>query len=179
MTTSRRIALAALLTGCTFFAQAHPPEGDHAALVTKVLTVGGRVNQPLSLTLEDLAKLPSQTLADIPVRGKNGEVSRILKAYTGVKLTDILSAAGLVSSEPNDLKKTVFVATASDNYKAVFSWNELYNSMVGDGVLVLYARDGKPLDDDEGRIALISTTDRHTGPRHVRWLKDIRVQKID
>jgi hypothetical protein len=87
--------------------------------------------------------------------------------------------ATLVSTDPNDFKKTIVVATASDGYKAVFSWNELYNTSVGLGVLVLYAKDDKPLADDEGRIALISINDTGTGPRHVRWLKDVEVRKID
>ena len=104
---------------------------------------------------------------------------RVLKGYTGVRLIDLLDKADLVAGEPNDLKKTVIVATASDDYKAVFSWNELYNTSIGAGVLVLYANDGKPLADDEGRLALISIHDLHTGPRHVRWLKDVQVRKID
>lgn len=60
----------------------------------------------------------------------------------------------------------------------VFSWSELFNSAVGDQVLVIFESDGKPLRDDEGRIALISAADLRTGPRHVKWLQDIEVRKI-
>ncbi|MBK7252189.1 MAG: hypothetical protein IPI06_15355 [Gammaproteobacteria bacterium] len=72
----------------------------------------------------------------------------------------------------------VVVATASDGYKAVFSWSELFNSPVGEGVLVFFEKDGMPLADDEGRIALISAKDLRTGPRHVKWLQGIEVRKI-
>jgi hypothetical protein len=51
-------------------------------------------------------------------------------------------------------------------------------STVGDGVWILVAKDGKPIPDDEGRFALISRLDAHTGPRHVRWLKTISVHQL-
>ena len=37
---------------------------------------------------------------------------------------------------------------------------------------------GQPLADDEGRIAMVSTKDTRTGPRHVKWLQGIEVRKI-
>jgi hypothetical protein len=73
----------------------------------------------------------------------------------------------------------VIVATATDGYKAVFSWSEITNTPVGEGVLVLLERDGRALDDREGRIALISTADQRLGPRHVRNLARIEVRALD
>ena len=57
-----------------------------------------------------------------------------------------------------------FVVTATDRYRAVFSWPEITNTAVGDGVLLLFERDGKPLDEREGRIALVSTADLKARP---------------
>jgi len=70
------------------------------------------------------------------------------------------------------------IASATDGYKVVFSWSEIFNSPVGEGVIVFFEKDGKPLADDEGRIALISSRDLRTGPRHVKWLSGIEVRKI-
>ena len=70
------------------------------------------------------------------------------------------------------------IATASDGYKAVFSWNELFNSANGQGVIIIYQRDGLPLDEKAGQIALISTRDLATGPRFVKWIKEINVLKV-
>jgi hypothetical protein len=36
----------------------------------------------------------------------------------------------------------------------------------------------KPLDDSEGRIALLSTEDDRMGPRHGKWLKRIEVRRV-
>ena len=45
-------------------------------------------------------------------------------------------------------------------------------------MIVFYERDGLPLKDDEGRIAMVSAKDTRTGPRHVKWLNGIEVRKI-
>ncbi len=176
MNPQRRLFLSGLLAAGPMLAFAHPSGNDPASFVTQKLAVGGRVKQALDLSPEALREFPVQT-PEITIRGRKGETQRTLKGYSGAKLTDILDKSGL-PDEHNDLKKTILVATASDGYVAIFSWNEFYNTPVGEGVLVLYARDGKPLADDEGRIALISTKDLHTGPRHVRWLKDVQVKII-
>jgi hypothetical protein len=79
----------------------------------------------------------------------------------------VLAAAKPTESRPRELRKSYVVATASDEYEVAFSWVELFVSPVGDSVLVVYERDGAPIPDDEGRIALVAVTD--TRPvRHVK-----------
>jgi hypothetical protein len=97
----------------------------------------------------------------------------------GVKLAALIERAGLVAKGRDGWKTLMVVATATDGYRAVFSWPEISNTLVGEGVLVLFERDGKPLDDREGRIALMSTADRSLGARHVRNLARIEVRPID
>ena len=175
----RRRLLTLLFTLVPIFSCAHTTSPDPATVVTQTLTLGGRDKTGVTLTPESLKAYPVQNVPDIAVKNRKGETQRVLKGYNGVKLTDLLDKAALISADPTDFKRTIIVATASDGYKAVFSWNELYNTSVGAGVLVLYAKDGKPLADDEGRIVLISVNDIGTGPRHVRWLKDIQVRTIN
>jgi len=90
----------------------------------------------------------------------------------------VLNAAKLTESGRNDLRRTIIVATASDGYKAVFSWAELFNTTIGDGALIVYERDGAPLGTDEGRIALVSLKDTRPGPRHVKWLAAVDVIRV-
>ena len=178
MNPQRRLLLSGLLAAGPSLVLAHAPGGDTSRLVTQSLSLGGEIGQNLNLTPEALATFPAQAPAEIPIVGRTGQTLRVLKGYTGARLTDVLDKAGLAGATHDDLKRTVVIATASDDYKAVFSWSELYNTAVGEGVLVLYAREGKPLDDGEGRIALISLRDLHTGPRHVRWLKEVQVRRV-
>ena len=176
---ARRQILTLLFALCPVFVCAHTAGAEPASMVTQTISLGRGEKTTITLSPEALKAYPVQSPPDIAVKNRKGETQRVLKGYNGVKLIDLLDKAALVSADPNDFKKTIVVATASDGYKAVFSWNELYNTSVGAGVLVLYAKDGKPLADDEGRIALISINDIGTGPRHVRWLKDIQVRTID
>jgi DMSO/TMAO reductase YedYZ molybdopterin-dependent catalytic subunit len=147
--------------------------------VTTALAVRGNVATPLSLSVADLGKFPVQRVEDTRVvRGQGGAASETARHFAGCLLRDVLNAAKLTEGDRNDLRKTIVVATASDGYKAVFSWGELFNSPIGDGVLVVYARDGSPLGDDEGRIALISLKDTRPGPRHVKWLAKVDVTRV-
>jgi hypothetical protein len=178
MNPSRRLIVSGLLVASPMFAAAHREGGDSSKFVSQKLTLRGEGGQSLFLSTTAMEDFPVQSPPEIPIIRQSGDIVRTLRGYTGSRMTDILDRSGLAPSDHNILKRLVIVATASDDYKAVFSWNELYNTSVGSGVLILYAKDGKPLDDSEGRFALVSTMDRHTGPRHVRWLSDVQVQKI-
>lgn len=179
MPTSRRSLLCSLLALSPALARAHPAaSADPADNVSKQLAIGGRVPNALTLLPGALDAYSVRTLPDIPLKGRTGETQRILKGYAGIRLTDLLDKAQLNTADHNELKKTIVVATATDAYKAVFSWSELFNTSIGDGVYVLVAKDSQPLDDSEGRFALLSMQDIHTGPRHVRWLKDIQAHLL-
>jgi len=97
------------------------------------------------------------------------------RRYRGCLLREILAAAMPLENKPHDLRKSYVVATASDGYEVVFSWAELFVSPLGDQVFVVYERDGAPLPDDEGRIALIAVTDLRP-LRHVKWLTAITLR---
>lgn len=90
-------------------------------------------------------------------------------------MRDVLAAAKPVESKPRELRKSYVVATGSDGYQVVFSWAELFVSPIGDNVYVVYARNDAPLSDDEGRIALIVTTDLRP-VRHVKWLQSLTLR---
>jgi len=146
--------------------------------VTSTLTVHGNVSNPLSLTVADLRKFPVHRVDDARIVRTDGGSVESVHHLAGCLLRDVLDAARLSERGRFDLRRTIIVATANDGYKAVFSWNELFNTAVGDGVLVVYERDGSPLGDDEGRIALVSLKDTRPGPRHVKWLASIESVRV-
>ncbi|MEJ8854072.1 sulfite oxidase-like oxidoreductase [Variovorax robiniae] len=159
------IALCALCT-CAF------------AQVSMQLEVSGAVQQSLKLDAAALAASDAQQIGSFTqTRTSQGVETR--STVRGVKLAALIERASLATKGRDGWKTLMVVATATDGYRAVFSWPELSNTPVGEGVLVLFERDGKPLDDREGRIALLSTADRSLGPRHVRNLMRIEVRPID
>jgi DMSO/TMAO reductase YedYZ molybdopterin-dependent catalytic subunit len=148
-----------------------------AQRVTTELEVAGEVNANLTLTVEGLRAIAVHSARNLPAAASNA-LAEPYREYAGVLLTQVLDKAGLRSERKDDWRRLYVVATASDGYKAVFSWGELFNSRIGRGLLVAFERAGKPIDDSEGRIALISTEDDRIGPRHVKWLKRIDVRRI-
>jgi len=91
-------------------------------------------------------------------------------AYSGVPLAAIVTSIAGGDPHARDQRGWVFDAIATDGYRAIFSWGELFNTDAGEQVLVIVAQDGKPLDDREGPLALRALADRRPGPRHVRNL---------
>jgi len=150
-----------------------------ARFVTESVAVSGSVKTALNLRVEDLKKYPVQTVPDFDMTCLNGANMGKVGGLKGALLRDLINKAVLDAPGHNDVKKMFVVATASDGYKVVFSWAELFNSSLGDGVLVYYEKNKHALGNDEGRIAMVSLRDTKTGPRHVKWLKTIEVKKFD
>ena len=173
-----RLCTAALLAGfLAAFAFAQAP-----GAVTTTLTVKGSVEREVTLSVDDLKRLPAQRIDDVrSVREASGTAGsgESVRHYVGCLLRDVLERAKPVERKRMDFRKSVVIATASDGYRAVFSWAELYLSPMGDGVLVVYERDGAALDDSEGRIALVSLKDARPGPRHVKWLQSVELRTIE
>ncbi len=169
-----------IVTGlaCSSLVMAMDKVDDPTKFVTREITVTGAVENPLRLGVDELRGFPPQQIGEVPLVCQTGANVGKLENFKGVRLRDILDRAVIRAPGHNDVKKMVIVASASDGYKVVFSWSEVFNSPVGDGVLVFFEKDGLPLADDEGRIAMVSSKDIRTGPRHVKWLKDIEVRKV-
>lgn len=149
------------------------------AAMSDTLTVRGTVDHVLTLSVDDLRALPPQQLAEVALTRQNGADAGKLQNLKGVRLSDLLNKAVLTVRDHNDVKKMVVVATATDGYRVVFSWSEIFNSPAGEGMLVYFEKDGKPLGEDEGHIALVSAKDTKTGPRHVKWLQTLEVRLLN
>ena len=92
-------------------------------------------------------------------------------------LRDALQRAGFGGPNDRGARGAIVVAVADDGYRAFFSWGELFNSPLGDQVLVIASQDDKPLDAAAGPLALRSLADLRPGPRHVRNLCALLVQR--
>ena len=163
---------------CVAFVAALAPWPLALAQITTSVRVGGTVEQPLTLGVEDLKQFAPRRIEDVRIVEQEGRREERTRRYVGVLLRDVLDRAKPVEKDRLDLRRSAILATASDGYKVVFSWAELYLSPIGDGVLVYYEVDGKPLDHREGRIALASLKDTRPGPRHVRWLQSLEVVRV-
>jgi DMSO/TMAO reductase YedYZ molybdopterin-dependent catalytic subunit len=149
--------------------------GPAARAESAGVEVLGQVRTPLHLDVAALAAFAAehQSSARVTRRVDEAERSTTLR---GVRLAAVLERAGLHERDRFDWRKTVVLATATDRYRAAFSWPELVNTEAGRQVLLVYERDGAPLDAREGPIALHAVGDLRSGPRHVRNLARIEVR---
>jgi hypothetical protein len=137
------------------------------AQTIELVDAAGKVQ---SIGLEDLKKLhPREVTAKDPH-------SKTPSQYRGVALWEVLSLAGVPSDSPlerDTLASTVRV-DATDRYHVAFSLAELDPQTGATDALLVFERDGKPLDAPSAPFRLVVPTDKR-GARWVRQVVRIRV----
>lgn len=151
-------------------------EKNDLKYLSKKVQVTGEVLIPLTFTVDSLKKMKVVELKDLKIVCQTGLTKDSVESTKGVLLTDILEKAKIAQQEHKD-RNFYIVARASDNYKATFSWAELFNNPTGEKVYVLFEQNGKSLKE-KGEMILVSMNDTKTGPRHVKWLKSIEVTRV-
>lgn len=146
--------------------------------VTETFEVCGRVSRPRSFSTSDLRELPRTELPDHLMVCGSGKTKGVVHSLAGVLLRDLLDSAEVVLEEHESPNRTYLVVTGSDGYFSLFSWHEVFNTSVGDRLLVVYEKDGAPLGEEEGRFCLVSGADQRNGPRRVRYLKRVEVREL-
>jgi cytochrome c551/c552 len=148
-----------------------------ARYVSERVSVSGLVKTKLDVSIDELQKLPAQDVREIKVVSQSPETLGKTDTFKGVLLRTLLDKA--VIAPPNrDKRSVMIVAKATDGRQALYSWCEIYNSPIGDGVLVYFEKNGKTLSNDEGKVAMFSSNDTHLIGRQVRWLNGIEVRSV-
>lgn len=147
--------------------------------VTSDFFLTGQVLRPLSLSVDQLRRYDSVLSAPFNLRCfTTNRFIRQVGCYRGVRLTDLIEEAGLRNDSPGDFKRAVFMAMARDGYAVTFSWHELFNTRVGESVLVAYECADQPLTVEDGVPILHSGADIMAAPRHVKRLAGVVVQVL-
>ncbi|WP_299178249.1 molybdopterin-dependent oxidoreductase [uncultured Chryseobacterium sp.] len=152
------------------------PNDDNWIFVNTEVAVMGDVFKPLTLTVDSLKKMNVKEIKDFDIVSHSGITKEHIKSVKGVLLKEILEKAKISQQDHTD-RNFYIVARASDDYKATFSWAELFNNPTGDKTYVVFEKDEKPLKE-EGEMILISLSDTKTDTRHVKWLKSIEVTRV-
>lgn len=147
----------------------------HDLREAEALRVTGRVKQPLVLSARELREMETEEAKDLLVICGTGTPRGRIASCRGVLLETVIGKADVLKEEKNDTKKMFIAASAGDGYKVVFSWQEIFNTPVGGGVMILVEKDGRSLCEEHGRLELISTEDYFIGSRHVKGLVNLEV----
>jgi len=150
------------------------------AVTEAVVSLSGDVLRPFSISADEIREM-ANVLAE-PFDMHCFTTNRFIRKfdrYRGVLLRDLIVKAGLRAKCEGDFKRTVFLAIAHDGYAVTFSWHELFNTPVGDRVLIACECGGQPLGEDQGAPILFSGADIFPAPRHVKGLASIVTRVLD
>ena len=145
---------------------------------TENFTIEGRVKKSMTVSLADLSSYKSYSIDSIVITNHLKERKTSLKKVKAVLIKDILDKVEIDAENHKVLSEYYLVCIASDNYKVVFSWNEIFNSNTGKSVYILTGHDEKPASSLDNRIALVSSKDHMTGRRYVKGLQKIVIERV-
>ena len=158
---TRRLGLSLLLALSSLAAQE----------ASAVLQITGAIQQPLSLTADDLAKMPRAS-----VKTTNNGMETV---YAGVWLHEVLKRAGVPQGSTLRGKALAgyVLAEAQDGYQVVFSLGELDPSFIDNEILLADTANGQALFGAQGRFRLVVPKDK-PGARSVRMLTKLDVVQL-
>jgi len=178
-----------------FFVRSHLPIPDIDPKEYE-LEVGGIGCQDLTLTLEDLKKLPKHTIVSALQCGGNRRLEMKRKKnlkgldwrggaignaeWSGARLVDVLAAAGFSEEDSPRARHVIFEGLDTDPANSPFGASipiEKANDPRGD-VLLAYEMNGEPLSRDHGypiRVVVPGVI----GARNVKWLGRIEVSEVE
>ena len=171
-----RLALLCLFLSSAYLSQSQKSK-EAAPYKSDTVFVKGLLDAPLALTTGNLAGITIQTKAAHNVTCESGEVKKSIPGFKGILLKDILKKAGVQMDSKKEQGKYFVVVTATDGYQVIFAYDELMYGPAATGAFLLWEESGKAITED-GPFIVLCTSDTASGPRHVKWVRDIEVRKI-
>ena len=147
-------------------AQEAPKANPEAKVLLQVV---GHVAQPLSLSQDQLAKLPRQT---VRAKGHDGVEAQ----FEGVPVIEILAKAGVATGQAlrGPAMAQYVIVEAADGYRAAFAVAELDPAFTDRVTLLADRRDGKPLSTQSGPLQIIVPGEK----KHARWVRQVITLKV-
>lgn len=146
---------------------------------TQEFVIEGAVQTPVTIRIADILAQPTVKIKPVQIVNHAGVKKSLLKDVRGVRILPLLAQATLNEENSKYWSEFYFIFEASDGYQNVYSWNELFNTAVGDQVYILTARDGQSLPAMDGQLVVLSPGDKITGRRYLKGLSKIRVVRAE
>lgn len=156
-----------------------PLQAQRTITPSETLKIEGKIKAEKTFSLSQLDSFPKVAIKDQTLYNQKGEEKSSVKNMKGVLLKNVLENIKFVYDKPKELNEFYFVFVATDGYKVVFSWNEIYNTETGNNFYIVTEMEGKKLKDLEQRILFISTADLKSGRRYIKALEKIQVKSIE
>ncbi len=143
---------------------------------TTQVKITGDIKAERVLLITDIQKLKPIALGDISIKNHKGEEKSVVHSVKAVLLKQLLDSM-ITFEKPKELSEYYFVFKASDGYTNVYSWNEIFNSDIGNKLYIITEKDGKSITEMEGRILVLSLADFNTGRRYLKGLATIEIKR--
>lgn len=156
-----------LLGSCEIFAQRLAPPTDS-------IRIFGMLDSVFTISFGEIAQLDKT----VKITNHRGEFKKEYINLKGVQMLPILEKIKFRVEKPRELNEYYLIFRASDGYAVVFSWNEIFNTEIGQSLYILTEADGKSLTESSERILAVAIKDFNTGRRHVKNLSSIEVKRI-
>jgi len=156
---------------------ARHPKVYGAEYVTRELVVEGLVRHRLRLSAAELGAMELAEVRNLQMVCGSGQELELIGSYRGVPLVALLQRAEIVKRDRGSAGRTYVTITSSDGRGTLFSYQELFNSAIGEGAIVIVEKNGAPLDESEGEIAFVSANDRRLGARKLRYVARVGVHE--
>jgi hypothetical protein len=144
---------------------------------TRQFSISGQVKRGSVITMDSLKQYTLSTIGDINVTNHLGDFKHKDDQLKGVLLTDILSHTLFDVKGPKLLSTLYFQCVGADDYKVVYSWNELYNTEVGKHVFIIMEKNGVKAADMKESLQMTSMMDIKTGRRYLHNLDKVIVSQ--
>jgi len=144
---------------------------------THQFTITGQIKKESVITMDSLNSYPVKQIGEIKVTDHVGAFKHKDDQLKGVLLKDILSHSQLNANSPKLFSRFYFSCIGSDGYTVVYSWNELFNTPVGDNVYILMEKNGVKADKMPESLQMASMLDFKTGRRFLHNLDKIIVSQ--
>jgi hypothetical protein len=144
---------------------------------TLSFSIEGKVKIPAVFSLADSIGFTIVSIDSVAIYNHLLQKKRVIKSIKGLLLKDILSKVEF-DAPAKVLSEFYITCIASDNYKVVFSWNELFNTDIGKHVMIITEESGKKGTEMADRIALLCPADYATGRRFIKGLQKIIVERV-
>ena len=146
---------------------------------TDSFSIRGKVKSEFTFNVRDAGQYTAHTLDSLVIYNHLHQPKKTVRKLSGILLKDVLDKAGLAETNTKLMSGYYFTCVASDGYKIVFSWNELYNSPAGSQIWVVTEANGRAGVAMPDRVLLVAAGDINTGRRYLKGLKEIRVNAVN
>ena len=146
--------------------------------LTDGFVINGNVKHTITFSLKDAGSFTSHFIDSVVIYNHLHERKRVIRNIKGVLLKDVLEKAGLDEENPKLFSQVYFACIASDGYKVVFSRNEIFNTELGNKILIITEEGGQKAGTLNDHIAILSPLDKATGRRYVQNLEQVKVERV-